>query len=180
MMAFLTVEDRFGSIELIVFPKTLASFGNFLYEGAVVSVLGTISSREDEEPKILVNQVEKVDKGSFTHTTSASKKESLSFETDRKVQPAVYLVPESAEAPLSYKDAKSLYLKVDTKDGVLFNKARRLIEIFDGTTPVFFYLEQDKKVLRAPSNLWVSLNDVLISELKNQLGEDNVKLKFTD
>ncbi|MBE6734333.1 MAG: DNA polymerase III subunit alpha [Ruminococcaceae bacterium] len=179
MMAFLTVEDRFGSIELIVFPKTLASFGNLLYEGAVVSIFGTVSSREDEDPKILVNQVDKVEKGTAPHTIPASQQPPVVEPQNREYIP-VYTAPVTTEQPYSFKDAKSLYLKVDTKDGILFNKARRLIEIFDGTTPVFFYLEQDKKVLRAPSGLWVSLNDVLISELKNQLGEDNVKLKFTD
>ena len=84
------------------------------------------------------------------------------------------------EQQVNFNTVESLYLKVDTKDGVLFNKARKLIEIFEGGTPVFFYLENDKKVLKAPAHLWVSLNNVLISELKNQLGNDSVKLKFKE
>ncbi|MBQ8000678.1 MAG: DNA polymerase III subunit alpha [Ruminococcus sp.] len=177
MMAFLTVEDRSGSLELVVFPKILTQYGMHLYEGSVISVMGTVSSREDEDSKILVNSVDKVENGrTVPDTTSQPASSQISAATDNKPVSS----PKSASPVLSFDKAESLYLKVDTKDGVLFNKARRLVEIFDGSTPVFFYLEQDKKVLRAPRELWVSLNDVLISELKNQLGEASVKVKFTE
>ncbi len=163
MMAFLTVEDRSGSMELVVFPKILSQYGSLLYEGSVISVLGTVSCREDEDSKVLINSVEKVEKSSESDSVCAQSVQDESAEKE----------------PVDIKFAKSLYLKVDTKDGELFKKACNLIGIFDGTTPVYFYLEQDQKVLRAPTNLWVDLNDVLISELENQLGKGNVKLKFT-
>ncbi len=184
MMAFLTVEDRSGSLELIVFPKTLTQYGSMLYEGAVVSVIGTVSCREDEDSKILVNTVEKVEKGQSPYTdkpvqsSTAFQPHTASELVVSDKQPAK--ASSQSTQSLSLDKAKSLYLKVDTKDGVLFNKAVRLIEIFDGPTPVFFYLEQDKKVLRAPNSMWVSLNEVLISELKHQLGEGSVKVKFTE
>lgn len=165
MMAFVTVEDRSGSVELIVFPKTLSQFGGLLYEGAVVSVTGNVSSREDEDSKILVNTVEKVEK---------SDSSPISYERN---------IPQSEDKTVSdsihddLSKVSSLYLKVDKKDGPLFKKAYNLISIFDGNTPVFFYLEEEKKVLKAPRNLWVDLNKVMLCELRNQLGEDSVKLK---
>ena len=165
MMAFVTVEDRSGSVELIVFPKTLSQFGGLLYEGAVISVTGNVSSREDEDSKILVNTVEKVEK---------SDSSPISYERDIP-QSEDKTVPDSI--PVDLSKVNSLYLKVDKKDGPLFKKAYNLISIFDGNTPVFFYLEEEKKVLKAPRNLWVDLNKVMLCELQNQLGEDSVKLK---
>ena len=60
-MAFLTLEDSYGSVEALVFPKILATYSHQLQEGAVVLVKGTLSIREDEEPKILLNAVESLD-----------------------------------------------------------------------------------------------------------------------
>ena len=57
-MAFLTLEDAYGSIEALVFPKILERYSNRLNEGDIVLVRGTLSLREDEEPKILLNDVE--------------------------------------------------------------------------------------------------------------------------
>ncbi|MBQ4105362.1 MAG: DNA polymerase III subunit alpha [Clostridia bacterium] len=178
MMAFVTVEDRSGSLELIVFPKTLSQYGSVLYEGSVICVTGTISMREDEDPKILVNMVEKVEKSdNTTHTPSeqnvATNSQNIQEAPKNKSDNISEQIPD-------YRNAVGLYLKVDSKDSVLFEKARRLVDIFDGPTPVYFYLEQDKKLLKAPGELWVSLNDVLLSELRNQLGEDSVKLKFAE
>ena len=47
------------------------------------------------------------------------------------------------------------------------------------TVAVTTRLEEEKKVLKAPQSLWVDLNDVLLSELKHQLGENSVKVKYT-
>ena len=177
MMAFLTVEDRTGSMELIVFPKVLAEFGSVLYEGSVISIGGTVSSREDEDSKVLVNTVKKVEK---TPADEEIVNNSPHLPTHNVARREEVAVNKTYEQQVNFNTVESLYLKVDTKDGVLFNKARKLIEIFEGGTPVFFYLENDKKVLKAPAYLWVSLNNVLISELKNQLGNDSVKLKFKE
>lgn len=61
-MAFLTLEDSYGSVEALVFPKVLSVYSPQLQEGAVVLVKGTLSIREDEEPKILLNAAEPLNK----------------------------------------------------------------------------------------------------------------------
>lgn len=57
-MAFVTLEDSYGEIEALVFPKVLSSYSQQLQEGEAVLVKGTLSIREDEEPKILLNSAE--------------------------------------------------------------------------------------------------------------------------
>lgn len=56
-MAFVRLEDRFGSIEMIVFPKTLTQYSNELTEENAVVAEGKINIREDEEPKLLCEKV---------------------------------------------------------------------------------------------------------------------------
>ena len=60
-MAILTLEDSYGSVEALVFPKVLTSYSHQLQEGELVLIKGTVSIREDEEPKILLNSAESLD-----------------------------------------------------------------------------------------------------------------------
>lgn len=54
-MAFITIEDLSGSIEVIVFPGLLSQFEQVLREDAVVSIIGRVNAREDEQPKIIMD-----------------------------------------------------------------------------------------------------------------------------
>lgn len=56
-MAYATLEDMAGSIELVIFPKALAQCGHLLQAGRVVVARGRINVREDEDPKILVSRL---------------------------------------------------------------------------------------------------------------------------
>lgn len=60
-MAFLTLEDTYGSVECIVFPKVLNEYSPILSEDNLVAVSARLSIREDEEPKILMQSVQLLD-----------------------------------------------------------------------------------------------------------------------
>lgn len=60
-MAFLTVEDVVGSVEVVVFPKLLAKFINIISNGAIVMIGGRLSVREEENPKIILDYIESVE-----------------------------------------------------------------------------------------------------------------------
>ena len=53
-MAFITLEDRTGEIEIIVFSKSFSELAGLLVPDAVIAVYGEISVREDEDPKIIL------------------------------------------------------------------------------------------------------------------------------
>ncbi len=54
-MAFVTVEDVHGSIEVIIFPKLFAKYSNLLYNSNVIFVGGRLSVKEEENPKIILD-----------------------------------------------------------------------------------------------------------------------------
>lgn len=59
-MAFVTVEDRTGEIEVVVFARQyLGSAGVLVTENPVI-VHGTVSVRDEEKPKILMNSCERL------------------------------------------------------------------------------------------------------------------------
>ncbi len=55
-MAFITVEDQTGSIEALVFPKTLAKVGSFIEEERIVQIFGRLSDK-DGEFKLIVEEI---------------------------------------------------------------------------------------------------------------------------
>ncbi|MDY3928756.1 MAG: DNA polymerase III subunit alpha [Clostridia bacterium] len=60
-MAFLKLEDAYGSIEVLVFPKILAQLSNLLQEENIIAAEGKVSLREDEEPKLLLERAVPLD-----------------------------------------------------------------------------------------------------------------------
>ncbi len=57
MMAFVTLEDLYGSIECIVFPQTYDRFNEYLFEDGLVVIDGRLSMSEVEEPKIICEKI---------------------------------------------------------------------------------------------------------------------------
>ena len=57
MMAFTSVEDLTGTLEVIVFPRVLDAFRDSLQENAVVVIDGRLSVREDEPAKLMAESI---------------------------------------------------------------------------------------------------------------------------
>lgn len=61
MMAFVTIEDLYGIMELLIFPKTYEKFSGILLEDNIVLVKGRLSLREDDTPKIIPENISFID-----------------------------------------------------------------------------------------------------------------------
>ena len=57
MMAICTLEDLYGRVELVVFPKAFENYGNELVEGGKVFVKGRVDTSGEEEGKLIVDTV---------------------------------------------------------------------------------------------------------------------------
>jgi DNA polymerase-3 subunit alpha len=51
-----------------------------------------------------------------------------------------------------------------------------LLKFFSGRVPVILYNEDEKKTKVLERDCWINLSDTVISELKERLGDENVKL----
>lgn len=56
-MAFVTVEDLYGTVEIIVFENCYQEASKYLVEESIVMVEGRLSIREDDEPKIVARSI---------------------------------------------------------------------------------------------------------------------------
>lgn len=155
-MAFVDLEDIYGSIEVIVFPKTLAENSPLLIEGAAVVVSGRLDIREDEPSKIVCEHI-------------ISSEKALSGKT------AVNEEPASAES--SKKKRRGLFLKFPNKDCPELIQAEKLLAIFDGNTPLYYYFADTKEYKKLDLKRFVDVNEPLINELRRVLGDGNVVLQ---
>ena len=57
MMAICTLEDLYGRIELVIFPKAFEKYGSELIEGGKVFVKGRVDTSGEEEGKLIVDSV---------------------------------------------------------------------------------------------------------------------------
>ena len=62
IMAFVTIEDLYGNLEIIVFESCYNRVSNILMEDNIVIVDGRLSIREDEEVKIVANNIRELKK----------------------------------------------------------------------------------------------------------------------
>ena len=154
MMAFVTVEDLSGSMELLVFPKTLTQCGESIFENAVVVVRGKVSVKEDEAAKLVADEIITVDRYQPPRVGDAS-----------------------SIAAGQTKKGKILYLKCPSMKGKEFAKVKDLLEIFSGDMPVRIRISDTGQMVAAPRNLWAMENPRLIKELTDLLGEDCVVIR---
>ena len=148
--AYVNIEDMYGAMEMMVFNSVLEKNSFLLMRGNIVEIHARVSVREDEEPKLICEEI---------------------------ISP-----PNMCDSKIDKKLAKpvknpGLYIKVKNENCFEYERALLLLSIFEGNTPVYIFLEDEKRLILAPRKLWVSKNDVLIGELKNKIGDRNVVIK---
>ncbi len=149
MMAYVTVEDDTGAIEMLAFSNVLSQFGGYLRENAAVVITGRLSMREDKEPQMVINRARPI-----TDYASGDP------EPPAPAQPAP---PRTG----------TLYLRLPGEEGPLFPKTRAILNMFPGENPAVVYFADTKR--RRGSRC--ALAEPMLRELKNVLGEGNVVVK---
>lgn len=148
MMAFITVEDLSGSMEVLAFPKVLLAASEAVHDNAVVVIKGRVSYKEDEPSKLIADSIVDVER----------------YEPDK--------------IKTDIKSTKNgLWLKLSSMRSESFEETKNLLQIFEGNFPVYMYFEDTKQRMLAPKSLWCTQSDLLVSELERVLGASNVKVK---
>ncbi len=153
-MAFITLEDRYGAIECLLFPNKYAESAHYLRIDAPLYIEGSVSLREDEDSKILINVIDEL-------TDNAS-----------------YIVSQNNKPPktaIPSKKISKLYLRVPDFKGIQYLKAKNIVDIFEGNTNVIFFSQETSKYSAYSGK--INLSEFILSELYSILGKDNVVTK---
>ena len=150
MMAYVTVEDDTAAIEMLAFSNVLGQFGGYLKENAPVVVTGRLSLRDDKDPQIVINRARPI--------------------TDYSESPEA---PAPVPQPQSRVMTGTLYLQLKSESDPNFQKVRAIVNMFPGDSQVKVFFADTRKMRGALA----TLDEVMLRELKNVLGEANVVLK---
>ena len=161
MMAYATVEDMTGMMELVVFPNALQQFGMYLKEDEAVLINGRIDAREDEAPKLIVQ------------SAAPLSEESVSALESKELAKKPTLTGQQALA----KAGQRLYLRLPDLSGEQFEQVKRFLAKQPGEIPVVLCLTSGGKPRLAPRSLWCAGNLQLMQNLRFLLGNENVILK---
>ena len=118
-MAFVTLEDRYGEMELVVFPKLLDRYGTDLIVESAVCAEGELSLREGEAPKLLLSSLSPLKSNT------------------------VYSEPE-----VKAKEEK-LYLKLPSLSSPACAEALRLCRLAPGETPLVLFDGESRRYVTA-------------------------------
>ena len=147
IMAFCEVEDLYGSIEMIVFPKVFAAHSGLLFAGSIILVEGRISVKDDEI-KLLAEKI-----------SVAPEKIEITTGTENQ------------------KQKKGLFIRVNKTDEAKIPHLKNLLSIFEGKIPVYLYFSDSKKYEFMGKEYLIDVNEPLIKELKLIFGDENIVLR---
>ncbi|MBS3995497.1 MAG: DNA polymerase III subunit alpha [Alkaliphilus sp.] len=150
MMSFLTIEDLYGAVEVVVFPKIFDRYMELLHEDQVIVVEGRLNVKEEEEPKIIADKIANLAKRSEYATTA------------------------NQEKLLQQK----LYIKIAKEKDFdnIIDRLKITLKNWRGDTPVVLFLEEKNRKMQANADLWVNLHEGLIVELEDLLGKECIKV----
>lgn len=147
-MAFVNIEDKYGAVEMIVFPRQFTEYGGLLTEGKILRVIGSVSRKDDEPCKIVCD----------------------------KVLPAPQSVSDiqSRKSSGTKKTPRGLYLRLKNDQCEEYIRAMQVVDIFDGPEHIFIKFTDSGKIVKDPDSMRVDPNPVMIKELCRRIGSENV------
>ncbi|HIU25450.1 MAG TPA: DNA polymerase III subunit alpha [Candidatus Copromorpha excrementigallinarum] len=150
IMAFVNLEDLYGTVEVVVFPNVYERFGSIIKEDAIIAVSGTINFKEGEVPKLLGEKITDI--------------KALSSEKEEKKERG------NGEGPEGI-------VKIRLPEGdrrTLMNKVKRVMAGHRGNYQAILYMAEGGSVRTSPE-LWVNPDGTFRKEIIEIVGEDNYK-----
>ena len=127
MMAFVDIEDLYGSMEVVVFPNVYEKYREQIEEDNVVVIRGKLNFKEDEMPKLLADSIVNI--------------ADISEENPEKP---------GKSAPISSKDVIKVRIPAEADEGGMLKELSSVFGSFRGNVPVLIYLQNGKIVKTGP------------------------------
>ena len=150
MMAYVTLEDDTGSIEMLAFSNVLGEHGGYLRDNTAVVITGRLSLRDDKNPQIVINRARPI--------------------TDYSEMPPI---PQPKPEPKYQRPFGTLYLRLTPESDPRYRKVKAILNMFPGDRSVVVFFADTRQRRGTQS----SFDGRMLDELTDILGEENVVLK---
>ena len=155
IMAFLELEDLYGTIEVIVFPQVLKEYNYILNEDNIIYIKGKLSIKEEEGAKLIAREIRDIND---TNNFKINNHNNL-YTKNKK------------------SEAKGIFIKIDSIDNKeLINTIEKILLKYKGNEDTYICTQYPRRMFKW-THVKVRLNSDLQYKLKDLLGEENVKVK---
>ena len=162
LMAFTTVEDLTGTMELLIFPRVLAECRAALQENAVVVANGRVSVKEEEAARLIVEGVQPIESYDPSKSFGKNRVEKVRRET-------------------SGGEATGYFLTVPSRQCPEMHRVENLMcNIFDGGTVKVYFCFADTGQKALARHMAVKDDPLLRAELERILGKEHVKVQIAE
>lgn len=183
-MAFLSVEDVYGAIPVMVFPKKFDQYSKYLVEDDIILLNARVSIEEAKAPELMVESIVpiadvpddtkyldnyKTPDRAYTVTESAYV---ASLDEQQKKTAAVPAAPQQKK-----QGRKGLFLRIPSATGQETGQIKAMSGMFPGGIPVILYY-MDTKQYVFDTGISVANSKRLVDGLSQMLGADNVVLRL--
>ena len=162
LMAFTTVEDLTGTMELLIFPRVLAECRAALQENAVVVANGRVSVKEEEAARLIVEGVQPIEHYDPSQSFGKNRVEKVRRETSGGEATGYFLTVPSRQCPEMHR-----------VENLLCN-------IFDGGTVKVYFRFADTGQKALARHMAIKDDPLLREELARILGKDHVKVQIAE
>ena len=169
-MAFITLEDYYGEIEVIVFPKIFSAVQQYIGVDSAITVIGSVSFESEDRIKILANTI-----SPLIHNQSfvAPKKNTEPSAPTGTSQTQ----PKSAESGAPKKDPQ-LFIRLPNFECDAYKRVMAICSIFfeEGDAEVVLYHAGEGKY-RKLTGQKIRTSQVVLQALQSICGDKNVILR---
>jgi len=155
LMAFITIEDIYGQVEAIIFPKILSRYSDIVAEENIILLKGRLDLKEDEQAKIICEEIRPLKK----NRNSAGKSEPPEFPPE---------VPPGSGLTITFGT---------NTDKIKKEAIYAALSFFSGNVAATV-VDPDSDDERTKKQYKVSGDQYFMNELKQMSGNENVILQM--
>lgn len=179
-MAFVTLEDYFGEIEVILFPKVYEAAALLLGIDNAVLVKGTVSA-EEENIRLLARSLSPLTPNGASSSQASLRTDPLPAAKAKNpehssAKASGKTAADSEQSPLS---ARQIFLRLPSFTAPAYRRIIALSEIFfeEGNAEVILYNAEEEKYTRLAGRR-LRTSSVVVNALRSICGDPNVILRF--
>ena len=187
MMAFVDMEDMFGTVEVVVFPNTFEKCSSLIEEDKIIAVRGTINFKEGEMPKLLADKISAIEDIAMINATGGTYKSNISQSRSMKHEAQRVSSTKSGSIqegkPSEREPAGVVKIKLPQGDGIhnIEEQNKRILERISSTMSkhpgeyqaIIYYPQGGSR--RTDEALWVDPSGDFAKEIESIVGTGNYK-----
>jgi len=182
-MAFVKLEDRFGELEVILFPSTYQQTLGIWERDKVVLIRGKVNAKDRDgnlstEVKVMADDAREITTAQAAAYQATGRKKKTPAPKKGAVKAAVATAKSASTSQSIDRSAERVYIRLhSTQDQTVLVTLKQTLDSFQGGTEVVLVLGSDeaKQIVKLPTG--VNKEGEGLTRIRELVGADNLKIQ---